>query len=202
MIFLTTILHNWKKAMLAFLASILLILAFPDFEWWFTAWFALVPLMWAVEREKESVVRSFVVGWLFGTVFFFGTCWWLTFAPINYAGFPPWLAYSGMVFVAVAVGLFPALFAGILAVLLRRVGSWGLLAAPFVWVFTEFLRYWLTGNNWNAIGYSQAFSGRGLFLASWGGISIVSFALLSPMSVLSGLLVGENSVAKSDSFKK
>lgn len=156
MSFLTKILPNWKNALLAILAAGLLIVAFPDFEWWFTAWFALVPLMWAVEREKESVVRSFAVGWLFGTVFFFGTCWWLTFAPINYAGFPPWLAYSGMVFIAAAVGLFPALFAGILAVLLRRFGSWGFLAAPFVWVFTEFLRYWLTGNNWNAIAYSQA----------------------------------------------
>jgi len=92
MSFLTKILPNWKNALLAILAAGLLIVAFPDFEWWFTAWFALVPLMWAVEREKESVVRSFAIGWLFGTVFFFGTCWWLTFAPINYAGFPPWLA--------------------------------------------------------------------------------------------------------------
>ena len=105
---------SWQSALLAVLAAGLLILAFPDFEYWFLAWFALVPLMWAVEREKDSVVRAFVTGWLFGTVFFFGTCWWLTFAPINYAGFPPWLAYSGMVFVALIVGVFPALFAGIL----------------------------------------------------------------------------------------
>ncbi len=156
--FIKNILPSWKNALLAVLAAALLIVAFPDFEWWFTAWFALVPLMWAVEREKESVVRSFVVGWLFGTVFFFGTCWWLTFAPITYAGFPWPLAYFLMLCVSVAVGLFPALFAGILAVLLKRFGSWAFLAAPFVWVFTEFLRYWLTGNNWNAIGYSQAFS--------------------------------------------
>jgi len=147
---------SWQNALLAVLAAGLLILAFPDFEYWFLAWFALVPLMWAVEREKASVVRSFVTGWLFGAVFFFGTCWWLTFAPITYAGFPPWLAYSGMVFVALVVGVFPALFASILSVLLRRFGSWAFLAAPFVWVFTEFLRYWVTGNNWNAIAYSQA----------------------------------------------
>ena len=156
MSFLTKILPSWKNALLAVLAAVLLILAFPDFEYWFLAWFALVPLMWAVEREKASTTRSFVVGWLFGTIFFFGTCWWLTFAPITYAGFPWPLAYFLMLCVSVAVGLFPALFAGILAVLLRRFGSWGFLAAPFVWVFTEFLRYWVTGNNWNAVGYSQA----------------------------------------------
>src|SRR5207344_2426211 len=119
--------------------------------------FALVPLIWAVEREKASATRSFVVGWVFGTIFFFGTCWWLTFAPITYAGFPWPLAYLLMLVVALAVGLFPALFAGIFSVLLRRFGSIAILAAPFIWVSTEFLRYWITGNNWNAIGYSQAF---------------------------------------------
>lgn len=184
---------SWTNALLALLSAVLLILAFPDFELWWTAWFALVPLMWAVEREKTSFVRSFVTGWFFGTAFFFGTCWWLTFAPINYAGFPPWLAYSGMVFVALIVGVFPALFAGILAVLLRRFGSWGFLAAPFVWVFTEFLRYWVTGNNWNAIGYSQAFVPEWTIIlkpfrfypASIGGIYLVSLfpALASALAV-------------------
>lgn len=36
------------------LSTILLILAFPDFEYWFLAWFALVPLLLAVEREKNQ----------------------------------------------------------------------------------------------------------------------------------------------------
>ncbi len=180
--FVKRIFPSWQSAGLAVVAAVLLILAFPDFDYWFLAWFALVPLMWAVEREKASVVRSFITGWLFGAVFFFGTCWWLTFAPITYAHFPPWLAYSGMVFVALIVGVFPALFAGILSVLLRRFGSWAFVGAPFVWVFTEFLRYWVTGNNWNAIGYSQAFLPEWTILlvpfrfnsAGIGGIYLVS----------------------------
>jgi apolipoprotein N-acyltransferase len=176
--FINRILPNWKNAVLAALAAVLLTLSFPDFEYWFLAWFALVPLMWAVEREKASTARSFVLGWLFGTIFFFGTCWWLTFAPITYAGFPWPLAYFLMLCVAVAVGIFPALFAGILSVMLRRFGSWGILAAPFVWVFTEFLRYWLTGNNWNAIGYSMAFEGYFLHFAALGGVAVVGFAVM------------------------
>src|SRR5215203_2202819 len=82
-----------KSIGLALLSAILLILAFPNFEYWVLAWFALVPLLVAVEREKESIAKSLVTGWIFGTVFFFGTCWWLTFAPITYAGFPPLLAF-------------------------------------------------------------------------------------------------------------
>ncbi len=121
-----------KSVLLAIASAILLILAFPDFDYWFLAWFALVPLIYAVERERASVARSFVTGWLFGTVFFYGTCWWLTFAPINYAGFPWWLAYFLLLCVCLVVGLFPALFAGILSTLLRRFGAWAYLAAPFV----------------------------------------------------------------------
>ena len=167
---------TWQNALLAVLGAVLLILAFPDFDWWFLAWFALVPLMWAVEREKESTLRSFVTGWLFGTVFFFGTCWWLTFAPINYAGFPWWLAYFLLLCVCLVVGLFPAMFAGILSILHRRFGLSAIFAAPIVWVFTEFLRYWLTGNNWNAIGYSQS-SNSALGWAPIGGVLLVSFVV-------------------------
>lgn len=179
------ILPSWKGALLATTSAIILILAFPDFELWWMAWFALAPLMIAVDREKASVVRSFVTGWIFGTVFFFGTCWWLTFAPIHYAGFPPWLAYSGMVFIALAVGVFPAIFAAILSVLLRRFGSWAFLAAPFVWVFTEFLRYWVTGNNWNAIGYSQAFNNLLPPLTRIGGAHLLSWICVA----LAGTLI-------------
>lgn len=172
--FFSRILPSWQSALLAVLGAILLILAFPDFDYWFLAWFALVPLMYAVEREKASVAGSFVTGWLFGTIFFFGTCWWLTFAPINYAGFPWWLAYFLLLCVCLVVGLFPALFAGILSLLFRRFGQPAILASPFIWVFTEFFRYWLTGNNWNALGYSQTLSGD-LDWASIGGVQLLSF---------------------------
>jgi len=177
---------RWQNALLALLAAGLLVLAFPDFEWWWTAWFALVPLMWAIERERMAM-PSFMLGWLFGTAFFFGTCWWLTYAPIHYAGVPPWLAYL-LIFVACLLsGLFPALFAAILARLLQRFGSWAFLAAPFVWVCSEFARYWLTGNNWNAIGYSQAFRSNLLEIARLGGVEFVGFwaAASSALLILS-----------------
>jgi apolipoprotein N-acyltransferase len=171
--FLVKLLPTWKNAGLAALSAVLLIVAFPDFDWWFLAWFALVPLFWAIEREKDGPVRGFVLGWIWGVVFFFGTCWWLTFAPITYAGFPWPLAYFLMVVVSMVVAVFPGLFGLILAVLLKRLASVAVLAAPFVWVFTEFLRYWITGNNWNAIGYSQ-FEGRLVLGGAIGGLFYVS----------------------------
>ncbi|MGQ0541271.1 MAG: apolipoprotein N-acyltransferase, partial [Blastocatellia bacterium] len=124
-----------------------------------------------------------------------GTCWWLTYAPITYAAFPPILAYSLLFVVCSIVGIFPGIFSAILSVLLRRFGSIAILAAPFVWVFTEFLRYWLTGNNWNAIGYSLAlanptsalsfmFSTGVVGAASLGGTGLVGFFITVSNSVL------------------
>lgn len=169
---LKTLFPTWQNALLALLSCGLMVLAFPPFELWFTAWFALVPLLLAVEREK-CVRRSFVLGWLFGNVFFFATCWWLTFAPITYAGFPAPLAYFLLFFVTSAAAVFPGVFAAITSLLLKRFGSAALLAVPFVWVFTEFLRYWVTGNNWNAVGYSQAFSRITKAFAGTGGVSLI-----------------------------
>ena len=187
---LRSILPDWKNVLAALASAILLTCAFPDFEFWFLAWFALVPLMWAVEREKESAVKSFVLGWIFGTVFFFGTCWWLTFAPITYAGFPPALAYILMFGVTAIVGIFPGIFASVLSLLLKRFGSIAILAAPFIWVFTEFLRYWLTGNNWNAIGYSQSYRSEVVKYAAFGGSSLVGLLPLLCTALLMYWLLG------------
>ncbi len=206
--FLRKMLPSWQNSLLAIFAAVLLILAFPDFEFWFLAWFALVPLMWAIEREttlqkparskgiiqavESPVARSFVLGWIFGTIFFFGTCWWLTYAPIHYAGFPPVLAYLLLFCVTAITGLFPAIFAAILSVLLRRFGSGAFLASPFVWVFSEFLRYWVTGNDWNAIAYSQAFaslpSGVISSMAKFGGVALSSFLTVA-MGTFFGLII-------------
>src|SRR4051812_22217895 len=116
------VIPSWQNTLLVIVSAVMLVIAFPDFEYWFLAWFALVPLMWAIERQKHCVSACFLLGWAFGTVFFFGTCWWLTFAPITYAAFPWPLAYFLMLCVALIVGLFPAIFAGLLSILLRRFG--------------------------------------------------------------------------------
>jgi apolipoprotein N-acyltransferase len=181
---LTGILPDWKSAALPIASAVLLILAFPDFEFWILAWFGLVPLIWAIDRERESAFGSFVVGWLWGFAFFTGTCWWLTFAPITYAGFPWALAYFLLLCLTAVVGIFSGLFAVIFSRLLRREGNLAFLYAPVIWVATEFLRYWLTGNNWNAIGYSQAFADIFLWAGSMGGVLAVSFIIVSLNSLL------------------
>ena len=174
-------LPSWKNAALALLSAILLVLAFPDFGFWFLAWLALVPLLIAVESEKESAARCFILGWLWGLVFFTGTCWWLTFAPITYAGFPSVVAYLLLFVVTAIVGIFPGVFAVVVAISIRRRGLIsGFGAAIETWIAMEFLRYWLTGNNWNAIAYSQAFGASLLFpLVSIGGVYLLGAVVVA-----------------------
>ncbi len=196
------IIPGWQNVLLALAAAGLLILSFPDFEYWFLAWFALVPLMWAVERQSHRVSACFTLGWIFGTTFFFGTGWWLTYAPIHYAAMPWPLAYFLIFIVCLICGLFPAVFTTLLSIFIRRFGSWAFLAAPFVWVFSEFLRYWVTGNNWNAVGYSQAFSPNVSFvdwvgfgtrsMAAYGGVMLDSFVVILVNAALYVLVLVRN----------
>lgn len=186
-----SLIPGWKSLPLALLSAVLLILAFPDFEYWILAWFGLLPLLVALEWEHESPARSFVLGWLWGVVFFFGTCWWLAYAPIHYAAFPPPLAYFLLFCVTAVAAIFPGLFGLITSAFLKRFGAYGFLLAPFVWAATEFARYWLTGNNWNAIGYSQAFGFGPIQIAELGGLLLVSFSCIGSNSAMAyGLLVG------------
>lgn len=167
-------LPSLRSVALSILAAALLILAFPDFEYSYTAWIALVPLLIALADESKCKTAAAVCGWLFGSVFFFGTSWWLSFAPIHYAGFPPLLAYGLVLLASVIVAAFPAAFAAVFAWFIQRFGIWAFATAPAIWVASEFARFWLTGNNWNAIAYSQAFDSGILQLAPIGGIYLIS----------------------------
>jgi len=177
-------LPSLTNSLLAILSAILLTLAFPDFDWWFLAWFALVPLFYSIEREKESVVKSFVLGWIFGAGFFFGSCWWLTFSFITYGGIPTPLAYFLLLIICLMIGFFPAVFGAIFSLILKRFGAYGVLSAPFLWTAVEFLRFNLTGNNWNTIGYSQAFAHHLIQTAQIGGVYLVGFWIIVFNSII------------------
>lgn len=170
--------------LMAILSAILLILAFPDFEIRFSAWFSLVPMFYAIWREKESLIKSFVLGWIWGIVFFFGSCWWLTFSLITYGLIPSPVAYLLLLIACFIVGLFPGIFAALFSILLKGFGMAGIFVAPFLWIAIEFLRFWATGNNWNAVAYSQAFKSSVIQFASMGGIYLVGFLVVLFNSII------------------
>jgi apolipoprotein N-acyltransferase len=161
----------------ALLSAVMLVLAFPNFELWPLAWVALVPLLLTVSRNPRHW-SSFLLGWLFGTVFFYGSCYWLSYSLIHTGRIPPLIAYLMLVPGGIVLGIFPALFALLLAQVVRKWGAFALLLSPIFWAALEFARLEITGQLWNAIAYSQAFHPNLIQLARWGGVYAVGFVII------------------------
>src|SRR5882724_7655217 len=66
----------FPEASVVIASALLIILSFPNFELWPLAWVGLVPLLLSAARPLRAG-RAFLLGWLWGAVFFYGTCWWL-----------------------------------------------------------------------------------------------------------------------------
>ncbi len=172
----------------AVLAALLLVLAFPDFNLWPLAWLGLVPLLVTIARRPHAR-QSFLLGWTTGTLFFYGSCWWLTHSLIHYGGIPTALAFPLLLPGALILGLFPALFATALARLCARWGARALFSAPALWVALEWARLGATGQLWNAIGYAQAYHPALIQTARWGGVYAVGFLLVTANAALAYVLV-------------
>jgi len=172
---------EWSAALAS---SFLLIFSFPNFDLSILAWVGLVPLLVLVAR-RPAPARAFILGWATGTVFFYGSCYWLTYSMIHYGGLSPWIAYPLLVPGAMIVGLFPALFALALAFAVRRWGAVAMLLAPFFWTSLEWARLGVTGQLWNAIGYSQAYYPLLIQSARWGGVYAEGFLIISINAAIS-----------------
>lgn len=157
--------------------SALLIISFPDFNLWPLVAIALVPLLLVIAR-RPIPTRSFLLGWLAGAVFFYGSCHWLTYSMIQYGGLPVWLSYLLLIPGALVLGLFPAVFAFLLAHLIRNLGFKALFLAAFIWPALEWMRLGVTGQLWNAIGYAAAYQPALIQSARWGGVYAVSFIIV------------------------
>lgn len=175
-------------------SALLTVLSFPNFDLWFLAWISLAPLL-IVVVSAQTARRAFVAGWFWATIFFYGTCWWLTYPMIHYAHIRAWLAYPLFLLPIVFVAVFPALACGLLSRLVRRFGPSAILIAPLVWISVEWLRYVVTGQLWNALGYSQAFHPLLIQSARAGGVYAVSFLLVSVNMALALLIMKRARVA-------
>ncbi|HKP73873.1 MAG TPA: hypothetical protein VJT82_13105, partial [Pyrinomonadaceae bacterium] len=158
-----------SQTVAAALSALLLVLSFPDFNLWPLAWVGLVPLLVVIARTPRAS-QAFVFGWLTGALFFYGSCWWLTHSMIYYGGIPRAVAFTLLVPIVAVVALFPATFSLALSRLCARWGVRALLAAPLLWAASEWARLGVTGQLWNAVGYSQAFHPALIQTATWGGV--------------------------------
>src|SRR5688572_32589825 len=76
---------------------------------------------------------------------------------IHYGGLPTLVAYLLLVPGAIVIGLFPGLAVMLVGMAVKRWGTGAVLLAPIFWAAFEWVRLGVTGQLWNALGYSQAF---------------------------------------------
>ena len=128
--------YEWGAAAAS---ALLLILSFPNFEYYQLAWIGLVPLLVVIGR-RPSPMRAFILGWAVGSVFFYVTCYWLTYSMIHYGGLPTVLAYLLLVPGALVIGAFHGLFAALIALAIQKWGRMAVLSAPVFWITFEWVR--------------------------------------------------------------
>ena len=175
-------------------STLLLILSFPNFEFYLLAWIALVPLL-VVIAQRPSPLHAFILGWATGSVFFYVTCYWLTYSMIHYGGLPAVLAYLLLIPGALVVGSFHGLFASLVALVVQKWGRMAVLLAPLFWTAFEWVRLGVTGQLWNALGYSQAYHPSVIQPATWGGVYAVSFLIVAINSVITLLMISRTKVS-------
>jgi apolipoprotein N-acyltransferase len=122
---------------------------------------ALLPLLVALGRvprgfERPRPFRTFLLGWITGITYFWGTLYWLIDVMVIFGGLAYILAVILAGLLILYLALFPAAFAVIIGYARRQLGVGALLIAPAVWTATELGRgFFLTGFPWVPLGNSQ-----------------------------------------------
>jgi len=143
-----------KDFLLSLLSGVLLILSFPNFDLEFLAWFAFVPLLYAIHGKTR--LHAFTLGFLTGLISYLGILYWIIVAVHTYGNIP--LLVSG--FILLLLVSYLSLFTGVFGFLTRVVplfsGIQTILFFPILWTALEYLRsFLLTGFPWANLGYSQ-----------------------------------------------
>jgi hypothetical protein len=140
--------RNDSQGLLAVLSAVLYILAFPNFNLSWGAWFALVPLILSLSRSPTPS-RAFFTGWLAGTLAYAGILFWII-ATFRAAHLTNALAGVCLFLLSAYLGL----YWGIWAWLLHKKQS--IFFGAAAWVALEYVRtYMISGFPWVLLAESQ-----------------------------------------------
>lgn len=197
--------QNW---LLAVISGLLLVLSFPGFNLFPCAWFALAPLLIAIDRVERKT--AFLLGLVTGAIYFFEMTYWII----------PLYPYANLfltVFAAILLTAYLCVYVGGFVLLLkvavvaktdlshsgeeanpdsgnrffarhrfdnffqrvRGTGYFYVFSAAVFWTGLELIRSWFaTGYPWGSIGYSQWNNLPAIQIASIVGAHGVSFLVV------------------------
>lgn len=141
------------RILLAFSMGAFSVVGFSPFNWWPAVVLSVVGFLLVIVSSTKH--RVFLLGWSYGLgLFGFGVGW--IQVSIHQFGIPSYFFSYGMTALLV---MFLALYFGLFATLLRLSLNHGfhlIIAAPILWVLTEYIRgRFFSGFPWLSVGYSQ-----------------------------------------------
>ena len=125
---------------------------FPNLEWYWLSWIALVPLLYAllikpVKRSVEIITpgeqlsdgaltpkQGFFLGYFCGVIWYAGTCYWVYHVMNTYGGLSPVISAILLVLFCLYLGLYHGLFAALLVRAAQKGIGRAIFLAPFLWV--------------------------------------------------------------------
>jgi len=191
---------SYKNWFLAVISGLLLVFSFPGFNLFFLAWFALVPLLIAIDKANRKT--AFLLGLVSGAIYFFcvSTFWIIPLYPYANLFLTTFAAILLMAYLCMYVGVFVLLlkvasktesshsienkvvalqrFANFFQ-RVRGTGHFYVFSAAVFWTGLELIRGWFaTGYPWGSVGYSQWNNLPAIQIASVVGIYGVSFLIV------------------------
>jgi len=139
----------------ALASGLLLAAAFPPLSLGPLSCVALIPVLVALHRGKNSPRLFFKTGYVFGAAFFFTHLWWIVKLSPAASITVPWLMMPATIVLVLYLAVYPGLF----FLMLRWIGRGRMLFAallgPALWVIVEWIRSsGEFGFPWGSIGYS------------------------------------------------
>ena len=177
-----------RQLALALLSGVLFALSFPDAAIGWLAFLALAPLVIAAVQAR-SAWQAFFCGWAAQTTAWLIMVPWVVRVMSHYGGLP--YITGVLIFVAMAaiLGLYGALFAGIVKRLHlgARFAPW--LLVPLVWAAIEYFRtYFLTGFPWNLLAAAIVDYTPLIQIDRFGGPYFVGALIVYPSIVIAWLV--------------
>ena len=168
------------------------------------AWFALVPLLWAVLSPQTAgrprpLRRAFLLAYVCGVLWYAGNCYWIYDTMLNYGGLPPVVSALLLIGFSLVLGAYFGLFGLGVHFIRRSTGSTrlALAFAPFLWTALDLAAARITSVPWDQLGYSQVDNALVNQFAPWTGVYGVTFVLVAVNALLAaGLLLGRNAKSR------
>ncbi|CAN2040128.1 Apolipoprotein N-acyltransferase [Candidatus Magnetomoraceae bacterium gMMP-15] len=141
-----------SAAGMAVLTGLLMTVSFPKAEISYAAWFAIMPLLFAL--RNLSIKSSFKLGFIAGLVHYLTLLYWLVHAMQVYGYLPLALSVCLLFLLCAYMGLYVAVFCALIKWICKKPAA--CLFIPVFWVALEYIKSLSQfGFPWEFLGYSQ-----------------------------------------------